>query len=302
MLREELTLKLFRFIYLPISFLVEITLTILFLVLKFYSNETADILPGYLVYWGWILASSCLLIAIGLVIIFLSSFKFKNEQSFLYKEKPIEFIIYLLVFLSLARIALIATSLLFYIPFSPEKTAAYLLILALSIFPPLLLYYQANHNKKSEKVYSLSKEAPISIKVSAFWFLFIAGAMQIFSTEPVILIMALVFLLTSYFFFNLYPLAVSVTPILLLVHSAASIFFSVIIFTNLTNQDILAGYTPIEAIIVTTFFFTIPAVISLALTITFFRKKITNWVKEIQPKEDLELYYADEEDEILSEE
>ncbi|HUU79100.1 MAG TPA: hypothetical protein VMX55_12200 [candidate division Zixibacteria bacterium] len=122
------------------------------------------------------------------------------------------------------------------------------------------------------------------------------GIMQIFSTNLTILLVSLTFLLVSYFFFNLNLLSVSLTPILMIIHSAFSIFFSVTIFTHLQDQEILLDYTQPEVIVITTFFFVVPAVISLILAITFFQKKILSWVKDIQPQEDLSLYYKLEED------
>ncbi|NHJ05261.1 MAG: hypothetical protein EAX90_10580 [Candidatus Heimdallarchaeota archaeon] len=83
----------------------------------------------------------------------------------------------------------------------------------------------------------------------------------------------------------------------MIIHSAFSIFFSITIFTHLQDQEILLDYTQPEVIVITTFFFVVPAVISLILAITFFQKKILAWVKGIQPQEDLSLYYEVEEDE-----
>lgn len=297
MLRSEIPLKYFRLIFFPIHFLIEISLIILFLVGRYYNPITLETSIGITSMWGWFLVIPSLFISACIVILFISGLKLKKPSRFLTNDFSLITITYILSYLSLARIALIPLSLLYVIPFGPSKTIANLIIITLSLIPPFPMYFLANFTNSPQKTYALTKDAPISIKISMIWILFLTGVMQIFSTNLTILLVSLTFLLVSYFFFNLNLLSVSLTPILMIIHSAFSIFFSITIFTHLQDQEILLDYTQPEVIVITTFFFVVPAVISLILAITFFQKKILAWVKGIQPQEDLSLYYEVEEDE-----
>ena len=297
MLREDIPIRIFRLIYFPIHFTVEIALVILFLISGFYNPITLKTTLGAVSMWGWILTLPSLFIICCIVLLFLSSFTMKKANNFFTNEKNLQVIAYVLSYLSLARIALIPLSLLYIIPFGPSMAYANLLIILLSLLPPFSFYFVANFSKNPEKIFALSKSAPVSIKLTSIWLVLLTGLMQIFATNITILLISLTFLVVSYFYFNLYPLSVSLTPILMIIHSAFSIFFSVTIFTHLNDQEILIDYTPPQVITITTLFFVVPAIISLVLAITFFRKKTLQWVKDIQPTEDIELYYQTDEDE-----
>ena len=295
MLREDVPIKIFRLIYFPIHFAVEVTLIVLFLISDFYDPISLVTTIGAKTMWAWLLIIPSLFIICCIVLLFLSSFKMKKANNFFNNDKNLQVLGYVFSYLSLARIALIPLTLLYVVPFGPSMAYANLIIIVLSLLPPFSFYFVANFSKNPEKIYALTKSAPLSIILTSIWLVLLTGMMQIFSTNLTILLISLTFLIVSYFYFNLYPLSVSLTPILMIIHSAFSIFFSVTIFTHLNDQEILIDYTPPQVITITTLFFVVPAVISLALAITFFRKKTLQWVKDIQPTEDLELYYQTEE-------
>ena len=290
MIRTNLPLQRFRLWYFPFHIIVEICMLVLFLALPIYS-ESVPLNFGVFTFWGWLLASSSFIIIIFLVVIFLSNFTFtKQSLVFFQKEKLIQNLAYFLAYFCLLRIGLIAVSLIFITPFNPDRGIIYLVIFGLSLFPPLLLYFVANCRSLPEKIFAFSQDAPLSIKLTAFWILFLTGAMQILSDEYTILIISLILLFVSYFFFNLYTLAVIITPLLLLIHACYSIFLSVVVLIQIDNPEILANiYTKTELIFVIILFFLLPSIISLILTGTFFNKKIHQWIRNLSPSSEMEL-------------
>lgn len=308
-LRENLTLKLFRLIYFPIHFLLEITLTVLFLVLPFYTVHGGISIDGYASVFGIILASTSFILAVGISFLFSSSFHFNNKRAeFLSNEKNLKVIIISIIFLLLVRIGILAISFLYQIPFSFDRTAAILVLIGISTITPFLLHFLSNFEISPTRIFSLSKEAPLTIKIATIWLVFLIGAMQVFSTEIIVLFISLIILITCYFFFTLNKLAVSFSAIILFIHAAYSFFFAGIVFAN-SNQLITAfnlegfDYNRIDVTIVNVFFFLIPGIISLIIAGNFYRKSVTGWVRSLYPSPDDELeitnYYAIEDEDDL---
>ncbi len=308
-LKENLTLKYFRLIYFPIHFLLEITLTVLFLIMPFSIQKGSFSTAGYTCVFGIILACTSFILAVGISYLFISVFQFRKEEraQFFNKEKNQKIFIISIVFLLLVRIGILACALVFQIPFTAEfdRTAAILVLIGISTIPPFLLHFLSNFEISPTRVFSLSKEAPLTIKIATIWLVFLTGAMQVFSTEPVILIISLIILICSYFFFILNRLAVSFSAIVLFIHAAYSFLVTGIIFANMEEQVAKFNeqgfdYTQTDALLVNIFFFLIPGVISLVLAVNFYRKSVTSWVRSLYPDSESEMeitnYYADEDE------
>ena len=305
-LKENLTLKYFRLIYFPFQILLEISLTVLFFILPFYNVHGGISIIGYASVFGIILACTSFILAAGISFLFCSSFHFNNKRvQFLSNEKNLKILIIGTIFLLLVRIGILAISFLYQIPFSSDRTAVTLLIIGLSTLPPFLLYFLSNFEISPSRTFALSKEAPLTIKMAAIWLVFLASTMQIFSTEILILIISLIILITTYFFFNLHKLAVSLSAITLFIHAAFSFLLAGIVFANVAEQvtsfnELGFDYTQTDAILVNIFFFLIPGIISLIIAVNFYRKSVSGWVKSLYPSPDDELeiidYYAVEDE------
>ncbi len=308
-LRENLTQKYFRLIYLPIHFLIEIALTVLFLVMPFFILAKSLPTAGYATAFGIILASVSIILAVGIFYLFICGFNFKKEQAqFLYNEKSQRIIIIGIIFLLLARIGVLAISFLYQVPFASEhgdRTVATLVLIGVSTLAPFMLHFLSNFEVSPSKIFSLSKEAPPTIKIATIWLVFLIGTMQVFSEEIVILIISLIILITSYFFFILNRLAVSLTAISLFIHSAYSFLFTGIVFANLEqlradfNSDGY-DYSRLDVTLVNVFFFLLPGIISLIIAGNFYRKSVTGWVRSLYPDDEMEIeyyYVTNEEDE-----
>lgn len=280
--------------------IVEFALTGLFLGMKFYFPTPPHYL-GYQNIWGWILAISSLLLFIGLLFVFLLNFSIKGRFGELLENSTFsQGLVYFLAYFGLLRIGLISISLIYAIPLYPGPTPIFLLIFLLSFFPPILLYYLAN--SQSEKIYALSKETPWSIKLTGFWILLLTGAMQILSSDTtVIMIIGVILLISSYFYFNLNLMFIIVTPIVLIVHTAFSAFFSGAILSNLEHPDIVISDSKNITIVFTILFFIIPGILSLLLASTFFFKKNQAWIRSIHPPDEMAIslydYNEEKEDE-----
>lgn len=304
LLRKNLTLKYFRLIYFPLHFIFEITLIVLFLVLPFYDVKKGIPVAGYASVFGIILASISFILAVGISYLFISSFHFKKERAhFLSDEKSLKIVITGIIFLLLARIGILASSFSYQIPFSYDRTAATLLLIGTSTLAPFMLHYLSNFEVSPTRIFSLSKDAPLTIKIAMIWLIFLTGAMQIFSTQIAILVISLIILITSYFFFILNRLTVSLTAIILFIHSAFSFFFAGIVFANMNTQIAKFNeegfdYSRTDVILVNVFFFLIPAIISLIIAGNFFRKSVTGWVRMLYPEDEMDIanYYDGEDD------
>ena len=305
-LRENLPIRKFRLIYFPLHFVIEITLLVLCLVLPFYDVKVGALKLGATSLFGIILASISFLIAGAMGYLFLTGINFKNEKaSFLSNTNINQIISFSVVFLLLARIGVIALSFLYQIPFSADKTAAVLMLIFVSTLTPFMFYFISNFEDSPSRIYSLNKEAPTTLKLATIWMVFLVGAMQIFSTEIAILIVSLVLLFTSYFFFRLDRWAISLSAIILFIHAAFSFLFAGVVFANLNDQVTAFreqgfDFTQTDAILVNVFFFLIPGIISIIIGGNFYRKSVTGWVKSLYASDDemdiLSYYETDDED------
>ena len=81
MIRSDIPLRLFRLVLFPVLMLIEGTLLVLFLTQSFYGVDSPDVVPGYSVFWGWLLAVIGFLLIIDFLILFLTAFNYKNEKT-----------------------------------------------------------------------------------------------------------------------------------------------------------------------------------------------------------------------------
>ena len=207
------------------------------------------------------------------------------------------------IFVIFLQIVSLAITQIYYALFYPDITSIYLLILALSLFLPVLLNFMANFEIKPEITYALSEETPTRIKLTAIWLIFLTGVMQIFATEWAFLVIGLIILVGTFFFFFLNRLAVSLMPIILLIHFAFSVLMAVLSFINLSNlidtiKSLGYNFGTTQAIIMSVVVLIIPGIISLILGQSFFRRWLLDWVRSLHPEPEMEiqLEYVGEED------
>ncbi len=294
MSENKVTLFLFRIIFFMIIILLELTMSILFLVLPYYPLEGAIITVGYQTIFGWLLTSSSILIIIGSALLFSSAFTYTKDRldEFFTSEKNIRIIGFSTIFLVFIQIVLLSTSQLYYTLYSSTIGYVYLQIIILSILPPISLYFLANFSTDLDKKYSLSKDAPLRIKLATIWMIFLTMATQIFAASWEFVIIGLGLLVTSYLLFYLYRTGATLAPIMLIVHFGFSVLMTVLsfVFMEETIQNLIASGEEItvpQAIILTTFVFIIPGIISIVLAQSFFRKWVLAWIKEARPEPEM---------------
>ncbi len=272
--------------------------------MPYFDSEFGALSYGYSIFFGWLLAVTSLLVVIGALLLFLSTFNLTNSpaKEFFHSEKKMQLIGFSTIFVIFLQIVSLAITQIYYALFYPDLTSIYLLILALSLFLPVLLYFIANFEIKSETTYALSKETPTRIKLTALWLIFLIGVMQIFATEWAILVVGLIILVGTYFFFFLNRFAVSLMPIILLIHFAFSVLMAVLSFVNLSNlietiESLGYNFGTTQAIIMSVVVLIIPGIISLILGQSFFRRWLLEWVRSVHPEPEMEIqleYVGDE--------
>ncbi|MBK5113269.1 MAG: hypothetical protein KGD59_02215 [Candidatus Heimdallarchaeota archaeon] len=308
MIRENVPLKNFRLAIFPLIIVVELTLSVLFLVMPYFDVEFGALSRGYSIFFGWLLASISLLVVAGAILLLLSAFDLPNSpaREFFHSDKKMQAVGFSVIFIMYLQIVSLSITQLYYALFYPDLTSLYLLIIALSLILPVLLIYMANYEMKPENTYALSHETPTRIKLTAIWLIFITGVMQIFAAEWAFLVIGLIILVGTYFFFFLNRPAVTLMPIILLIHFAFSVLMVVLSFIDLQNlidtiKDLGYNFGTTQAIIMSVVVLIIPGIISLVLGQSFFRKWLLAWVRSLHPEPEMEItpfdYEEDEEDE-----
>lgn len=295
MLRANLPLKLFRLVLFPVLISVEIALLVLLLVMPFYSVSTLLESPGYTTIFGWILAVLALLSIVGMFLLMITSFELKGSKAtnFFHDMKKIRILTLVIISTIFIQIVVLAITQIYYTIFDRSTTPTTLLILSLSLILPIFFYFIANLEERIIP-YSLSKDVPLRLKLTTLWLVFLAGAMQIFSTEWTFIIIGLLVLLTAISFFFLNRYAAILTPSILLIHFT---FSTVIAIVSLVNKEdfmqelINAGesITNPQVYAIVIFIFFIPGLISLILAQSFFRKWVLAWIRDIHPKPEMEI-------------
>ncbi|NHJ48397.1 MAG: hypothetical protein FK733_11490 [Asgard group archaeon] len=302
MIRSDITLKLFRLILFPVLMLIEGTLLVLFLTQSFYQVDSPDIVKGYSLVWGWVLAVIGFLLIIDFLLLFLTAFNYKNEKvmEFFSNNRAIRIITLATSGVLFAQIAILAVSQIFYTFLNRDYTSIYLIIIALSLILPVLLVFIGNLEPESEIPYSLSPETPMRLKLTTLWLAFLAGAMQIFAVEWSFVIIGTLVLAMTVYFFYLSRYAAVVIPSILLIHFVFSTVIAIVSLVNMENfiQELIAAggsitdpqvYAIVFAVFIT------PGIISLVLAQSFFRKWVLKWIREVrpEPKMEIELEFAD---------
>jgi hypothetical protein len=307
MIRENIPLRSFRLAIFPLVIVIELTLFVLFLVMPYYDIEFGALSRGYTIFFGWLLAVISLLVIVGVILLLLSTFQLANSpaREFFHSDKKMQLVGFSVIFVIFLQIVSLSITQIYYALFYPDLTSLYLLIIALSFILPVLLYYMANFEMDPENTYSLSHETPTRIKVTTIWLIFLTGVMQIFATEWAFLVIGLVILVGTYFFFFLNRPAVSLMPIILLIHFAFSALMAALSFIDLDNlistiSDLGYNFGTTQAIIMSIVVLIIPGIISLVLGQSFFRKWLLAWVRSLHPEPDMEITpfdYTEEEEE-----
>lgn len=303
MINESIKLKFFRLTIFPLIMIIELVLSVLFLVMPYFDTNTYSRAMGYQLFFGWLLSVLSLFAFISILLLFLSSFNYKESRfsAFFTDERKVQIIGYATVFLLYLQIVSLGVTQIYQAPFMRDLTPLYSLILGISLLLSILLYFLANFESVPTRVYAFSEESLVRFKLTAFWLIFLTGAMQLFATEWSILVIGLLFLVTSFFFFFLYRYSVILTPIVLIVHFAFSSLMAgislsdiITLLENLNTGGIEVSHP--QAITLSVFFLIVPAIISIVLAQSFFRKWVLAWVKEINPEPEMEvqLEYADE--------
>ncbi|MHA1531553.1 MAG: hypothetical protein ACTSR6_06100 [Candidatus Heimdallarchaeota archaeon] len=304
MIRENIPLRNFRLSVFPLIIVIELAVSILFLVMPYFDSEFGALSYGYSIFFGWLLAGISLLVAVGALLLFLSTFNLTNSpaREFFHSETKIQLVGFSTIFVIFLQIVSLAITQIYYAIFYPDLTSIYLLILAFSLILPVLLYFTANFEIKPETTYALSKETPTRIKLTAIWLIFLTGVMQIFATEWAFLVIGLIILVGTYFFFFLNRLSVSLMPVILLIHFAFSVLMAVLSFINLndlieTIESLGYNFGTTQAIIMSVVVLIIPGIISLILGQSFFRRWLLDWVRSVHPEPEMEIqleYVGDE--------
>ncbi|HUT80163.1 MAG TPA: hypothetical protein VMZ29_03095 [Candidatus Bathyarchaeia archaeon] len=296
MSETKVPLFLFRVIFFPIIILLEIAMGILFLIVPYFPVEGAIVLSGYATIFGWFLTVSALFIIIGSTLLFSSAFNHKNNRlrEFFESDRIMRIIGFLTILIIFVQIVLLSISQIFYTLYSTNIGFVYMQIIILSVVPPIFLYFLANFTENQETKYALSKEAPLRIKLTALWMIFLTMVTQIFATSWEFVIIGLALLVSSYFFFYLYRSAATLTPVILIIHFAFSVLMTVLsfVFMDETIQNLINSGEPItttDAVLLTVFIFIIPGLISIGLAQSFFRKWVLAWIKEARPEPEMEI-------------
>ncbi len=308
MLRENIPLQKFRLSIFPLIIVIEIALSALFLSMPYYEGEFGVLSGrGYSLFFGWLLAIIPLFVIVGAILLFLSAFSLSNSpaKEFFHSDKKMQIVGFSTIFVVYLQIVSMAITQIYYVPFYPDLTSLYLLIIALSLFLPVLLYFMANFEIEPSATYALSHETPTRIKLAAIWLIFLTGVMQIFSTLWEILVVGLILLVVSFFFFQLNRLSVSLVPIVLIIHFALSAVMTAIAFLIMYSQielfagiDFDFGFT--QQILFVVFVLIVPGLISIILGQSFFRKWLLAWVRSLYPETGMELIqydYSDDDEE-----
>jgi len=305
MIRENIPLRNFRLSIFPLIIVIELTLSVLFLVMPYYDSKFGALYDGYSIFFGWLLAGISLFVIIGVILLFLSTFNLTNSpaKEFFHSDKKMQLVGFSTIFVIYLQIVSLAITQIYYTLFYPDLTSIYMLIIALSLILPVLLYFMANYEIEPKTTYALSNETPTRIKLTAIWVIFLSGVMQIFATEWAFLVIGLILLVSTYFFFFLNRLAVPLIPIILLVHFAFSTLMTVLSFINLSNlidtiKSLGYNFETTQAIIMSVVVLIIPGLISLILGQSFFRRWLLDWVRSLYPEPEMEiqLEYVGEED------
>ncbi|MHA1124565.1 MAG: hypothetical protein ACTSO7_08085 [Candidatus Heimdallarchaeota archaeon] len=300
---KEIFSQIVRYLLFFISIAGEFTLAVFFLVFKFYTyGSTVKAYYGYTLTFGWEIAIASLLIGIGLFVFLLYAYILPDDKKkgIFSETKNVRNLGLLTVFAVFVQIILVGVAILYYTPLALDVGYAYIIIILLSCVPPFVLYYAANFDPESEKLFSLSKATPLRIKLTTIWLLFLTGVMQILSIDWTFLVVSLFSLLAAYFLYFLTRYAIALTPIVLIIHTAFSILMAVVAYLDLNALITAIGLPNIElqAILFPIFILIIPAVISLLLAQSLFRKWLLEWAREIQPAEEMEIerYYEEDGD------
>ncbi|NHJ83890.1 MAG: hypothetical protein FK734_00425 [Asgard group archaeon] len=290
-------LRLFGKIYFSIISCIELTLAILFLVLPFYSVTTLDLFIGYTTFFGWLLAALSIFIAVTFLFLFLSTFAFHSERmaSFFNSEWNVRIISFVGFFLIYLQIVGLAITQIYYAIFDIENPYYVLLIVILSVLLPAFLYFIANFEESPSRIYALSRDAPLRIKLLAIWLIFLTGTMQILSVQWEILIIGLLLLVAAYLFFFLNRSAIAVVPSILLIHVLFSIITSVISFLYIDEFLVILATnglitTKPIAYLFSVMILIIPGLISLILGQSILRKWVFGWIKNVQPDIEMEIH------------
>ena len=305
---KETFSQIMRYLLFTLSIAGEFTLAVFFLVFKYHAFNTADVYYGYTIFFGWSLAIISILIGVGLFLFLLYAYILPDDKKkgYFSDNKNVRNLGLLTIFVVFAQIILIATTLFFYSPLARNVAYAYLLIILISLIPPIILSYIANFDPESDKLFSLSKNTPLRIKATTIWLLFLTGAIQIFATEWTFLVVGLFILLASYFLYFLTRYAIALTPIVLIIHIAFSALMAGIALYDIDSLIATIGLPiqKLQAILFAVFVLIVPAAISLLLTQSLFRKWLLEWAREIQPVEEMEIdrYYEEDGEDYEDEE
>ncbi|NHJ41065.1 MAG: hypothetical protein FK731_13620 [Asgard group archaeon] len=200
---------------------------------------------------------------------------------------------FVIISIIFVEIIVLAITQIFYTVFDRSNTPVFLLILSLSLILPIFFYFIANFEERIIP-YSLSKDVPTRLKLTTLWMIFLAGAMQIFGTEWGFIIIGILVLLTSIYFFFLNRYAAILTPSILIIHFTFSIVIAIVSLVNreafiqeLLNAGEVITEPQVYAIVI--FIFIIPAIISLLLAQSFFRKWVLAWIRDVHPKPEMEI-------------
>ena len=216
-------------------------------------------------------------------------------------DRNVQTIAYASVLILYAQIISLGITQLYQALFIRDLTPLYSLILGFSLFVPIILYFIANIESEPERVYAFSEVSLTRFKLIAFWMFFLTGALQLFATEWSIIVISMMFLITSFLFFYLYRYSVVLTPIVLIVHFAFSSLMAGLslrdiptLLENLNSSGLEVSLA--QAITLSVFFLIVPAIVSAVSAQSFFRKWVFAWVKEANPEPEMEvqLEFADE--------
>jgi len=294
--QTTISLNWFRKTFFGLMIVLELTLTVLFLVFPFYHLSPPGILPGYRTPFGWFLAIASFVVVLCSLYLFLTSFSYahKSISSFFHSETIVRAFSFVAFFTLFIEIVLLGITQIYFTLFSANLTPMFMIIIALSLVLPIFLYFIANFSKERETVYALSSEAPLRLQLTALWLVFITAFLQIFATQWEFVVVGLLLLLSAYLFFFLYRSAVVITPSILLIHFVFSAVLGVLSLVKqeeLIQELLTTGetITPLQATLMSVFLFLVPGVISLLLAQSFFRKWVLAWIRDARPEPELEI-------------
>ncbi|MEA2070276.1 MAG: hypothetical protein U9O98_03205 [Asgard group archaeon] len=301
---QQLRTNIVQLIVFSLFSCLEVFLAIIFLVSNYYGSDLAYIATGSELSFGWLLSVFSLLLAL-LSLFNVFSLLPITATRFLRRVLIRRIVLLSNAFGYFLQITLLAICQLFYIPFSSGRSHVNVVMIGLSLLPPVILYFFANIPRPQEKapvkpLYALSDDAPLRIRLTAFWLLFLTSMTQIFSTQWEIVVVGALLLLSTYLFFFLYEVSAILTPLVLIVLGSFLLLVSIVSFINLNElvisfQDMGFEYNTRQAIIVIVFFFIIPGIISFLLAQSFFRRWVAKWIREARPKKEISMEALEEE-------